>query len=486
MSSNFRWKYAAYPVVILFVFLFFGLLTKKLSNRLEESSSIQNVTDEIYVYSGYRVSDDEIRIVLVKNDQSNVQIFYSIGHNQRTESKVLQVECQRSGECPAKFSPSCLLSGYVGTIRDSELIDKEVSVVRLSTDRKEYTLRVRDVRMNSKKKHKLGVCVQPIFVYADWPQLIQFFEYWLDAGATKFYIYRESYSQEVQRIFDFYKANSHAEIELIDWSKLPSRDTWYRKHFDPNSSWYRLEAFLAIFDCMQRARGQVHYVAQSDLDEIFYVNSARSLIDYLQWMEKRNPSMASLNFLSRRVKVPNYWDKIGHLFDFNFGSIREVEFEKLVFRRDYYSKNIYIPERVCCSINECSLEFQVKRFDIHMRRETELIDGTNSSYVHLNVSVHDALVLHFRRVNSSIFLWQESELSSELESWAHRLERNYLRRLDVDRTGVGSGDDERCRKEQYEKKMERCYSLLPCEWAVKSEFMGHLEWYTAPNTWGVI
>ncbi|KAI6212525.1 protein of unknown function DUF23 domain-containing protein [Aphelenchoides besseyi] len=450
-----------------------------------ESLLNQNVTDEIYVYSGYRVSDDEIRIALVKNDHSNVRTFYSIGPNRRTEPKVLQVECQRSGECPAKFSPLCLLSGYVGTIRDSKLIDKEVSVVRLSTDRKEYTLRVRDVRMNSKKKHKLGVCVQPIFVYADWPQLIQFFEYWLDAGATKFYIYRESYSQEVQRIFDFYKANSHAEIELIDWSKLPSRDTWYQKHFDPNSSWYRLEAFLAIFDCMQRARGQVHYVAQSDLDEIFYVNSARSLIDYLQWMEKRNPSMASLNFLSRRVKVPNYWDKIGHPVDFNFGSIREVEFEKLVFRRDYYSKNIYITERV-------------KRFDIHMRRETELIDGTNSSYVHLNVSVHDALVLHFRRVNSSIFLWQESELSSELESWAHRLERNYLRRLDLDRTGVVATKKwsnvgikvlemvERCRKEQYEKKMERCCSLLPCEWAVKSEFMGQLEWYTAPNTWGVI
>lgn len=55
---------------------------------------------------------------------------------------------------------------------------------------------------------------------------------------------------QVQRVLDFYSINSRADIELIEWSKLPSRDVV----IDPNLYWYRLEAFMAIFDCMHRTR----------------------------------------------------------------------------------------------------------------------------------------------------------------------------------------------------------------------------------------
>lgn len=51
-------------------------------------------------------------------------------------------------------------------------------------------------------------------------------------------------------------------------------------------------------------RWNVHYVAQSDLDEIFQVNTDISLLKYLYWLESKHPAMASANFMSRRVKVP--------------------------------------------------------------------------------------------------------------------------------------------------------------------------------------
>ena len=152
----------------------------------------------------------------------------------------------------------------------------------------------------------------------DYTLLIQFFEYWLQEGATKFYVYWESFSEEVQDILNFYTATSGADIELVNWSRLPttaedndSLDT------NPNAFWFRLEVFLGIFDCMHRARytdskqlqgnyhlfrNNVKFIAQSDLDEMFHINN-RTLLEYLEEMSTKHPKMVDLQFLSKRVRM---------------------------------------------------------------------------------------------------------------------------------------------------------------------------------------
>ena len=103
--------------------------------------------------------------------------------------------------------------------------------------------------------HKLGVCLQPVYFATDYTLFIQFFEYWLSQGATKFYIYWESFSPEVQDILQFYIETSGADIELVRWSELPIiKGKRGDLETNPNSYWFRLEVFLAIFDCMHRAR----------------------------------------------------------------------------------------------------------------------------------------------------------------------------------------------------------------------------------------
>lgn len=49
-------------------------------------------------------------------------------------------------------------------------------------------------------EHTLAVCVQPMVLMADWPVLLQFFEAWIEQGATKFYIYRNSHTPEVRSL----------------------------------------------------------------------------------------------------------------------------------------------------------------------------------------------------------------------------------------------------------------------------------------------
>lgn len=73
-----------------------------------------------------------------------------------------------------------------------------VSDTMLAAHLKSQTFR--DVRPHNLTEylHKLGVCIQPIYMHAEFPLFIQFFEHWLARGATKFYIYRHSHSKEVR------------------------------------------------------------------------------------------------------------------------------------------------------------------------------------------------------------------------------------------------------------------------------------------------
>lgn len=154
--------------------------------------------------------------------------------------------------------------------------------------------------------------------------------------------------------------------------------------------------------------------------------------------------------------------------------------------------------------------FQVKRFDIHFQRETEVISSRlNLSFVHMNASVHHGLVLHLRRTDS-IFSWSESNPSRELIVLARKWEKTYLRRLMADRTGICKallstlllnsvdGRDwtnvgfqltnsiEQCRQEQHNKRMECCYSLSKCERILLDEQFSILTWHRANDSWSVV
>lgn len=90
----------------------------------------------------------------------------------------------------------------------------------------------------------------------DYTLLIHFFEYWINEKATKFFIYWESFSEEIRDIINFYIKTSGISIELIDWSLLPITvsETNNNTKSNPNGYWYRLEGFLSIFDCLHRSR----------------------------------------------------------------------------------------------------------------------------------------------------------------------------------------------------------------------------------------
>lgn len=114
----------------------------------------------------------------------------------------------------------------------------------------------RDTRQKSAPAFELGVCVQPIYLHTDFSAFVQFFEFWLAENATKFYVYRESYSKEVGELLDFYAQQPGVSFEFIDWTSLPMRKepNEHKSGLNPNRNWFRLEVFMSIFDCVHRAK----------------------------------------------------------------------------------------------------------------------------------------------------------------------------------------------------------------------------------------
>lgn len=145
--------------------------------------------------------------------------------------------------------------------------------------------------------------------------LILFLEYWLYQQVTVFYIYYESISSEILEIIKFYqKIHKNIVIELVEWSKFSNnknettinKGSSYSNYstINVNDLSYRLEPEIAIFDCMHRTRKTVNYVVQTDLDEIIQINGKMKVLDYLKWLNKENPNMASVNFQSQKVRIP--------------------------------------------------------------------------------------------------------------------------------------------------------------------------------------
>ncbi|VDN57299.1 unnamed protein product [Dracunculus medinensis] len=164
---------------------------------------------------------------------------------------------------------------------------------------------VQDARIKFKKKqHSLAVCLQPIFLLADWTLLVQFFETWIAQGATKFYAYMHSAVPEVDKLLKMYENDPNIAIERIDWAPLPTYDPSASR--DPNNRLYRTEAITAINDCVLKARSIAKYVVSSDLDEIIVPLKTTSLLTLLDEFTKKHRNIAAMIIRSSYA----YWQVI--------------------------------------------------------------------------------------------------------------------------------------------------------------------------------
>ena len=179
---------------------------------------------------------------------------------------------------------------------------------------KTLSVPVTDARPIFPLKHYLGVCLQPIFYLISPKSVITYFEYWILQGASIFYIYRHSWSAEVDNVFKFYAKHPRITVQLIDWPDLPREDSGDTDSINRNQFFRRLEFSLAMADCVYRSRRETQFLAMTDLDEQIYIGSGGTVKEFIHSKASRDTaalwlSSAKIVDTSNSTQIWNFLQK---------------------------------------------------------------------------------------------------------------------------------------------------------------------------------
>ncbi|GMT11977.1 hypothetical protein PFISCL1PPCAC_3274, partial [Pristionchus fissidentatus] len=313
-------------------------------------SGRQNI-DGIYVKDAYRTADNEIRILYFQNIALRPILKF---WNGATWAELSQT---RVDPLMALFL-RCEVEAHIGVAQLVNISNATESIflsTAISTEK--HRVKVLDVRppprfgaVEYHYPHKLGVCLQPIYYHADWTLFVQYFEFWLASGATKFYIYPHSASRPVKAILDFYQRKLGSNMEIIAWPDLPvSSRRRGDFHHDPNTRVFQVGIHAAINDCLLRARYQVKYVSMLDLDEILHVPNGNFIVDELESLALDYPEMgtASLQWVYAEQENENRDARFPHEIGFDsFASIKKPAKNRVFSVYTDFRKVIQRPERV--------------------------------------------------------------------------------------------------------------------------------------------
>ncbi len=142
-------------------------------------------------------------------------------------------------------------------------------------------------RRSAPQKHELIICYTQLWNnYGNTLRIVEFVEFQRILGASKFYIYNQSITEEVDKVLRYY--TEHLDFTVLPWDF--SGDTG--KNFYDNAK------TAIINDCYYRASfiDNVKYIAIMDIDEILMpLDRNKNLLDFLR--EQDRNSTNSFSFL---------------------------------------------------------------------------------------------------------------------------------------------------------------------------------------------
>uniref|UniRef100_A0A158Q720 Glycosyltransferase family 92 protein n=1 Tax=Elaeophora elaphi TaxID=1147741 RepID=A0A158Q720_9BILA len=270
--------------------------------------------DKTYVMAAYITSSSVIRLTTIRKCKTIVRLRFHLKTNQ-SEFLTIPLIHKPILKCPWFYATKCDFVGYFAITMRRKDLDQllmashkkfpKAYISRVDRPSLQVPVVLQEARVipNRPRKHYLAVCLQPIFLLADWTLLVQFFEIWIAQGVTKFCVYVQSMTPEVDALLRVYEHSKDVEVERINWAPLPtagaaSHDNATSHNNDPNLRIYRTEVTTSINDCLLRSRGHAKYVISSDLDEIVVTNKGSSLLKLLDSLQAKFKKSAAFVFRS--------------------------------------------------------------------------------------------------------------------------------------------------------------------------------------------
>lgn len=163
----------------------------------------------VYVVSAYLIRDNFLRVILLQDCRKATNVTASFIDGENTIEVTTSNLTEINDGCPYKYDRNCVFDGiYAEFELPTKLIGDRVT---LSAERDNQssstTVTVRRSTPSGRRRHHLAVCLPALFYYTDTIQLIEFIENWLLAGATKFFIYWQAISPQIEEILTLYKVS---------------------------------------------------------------------------------------------------------------------------------------------------------------------------------------------------------------------------------------------------------------------------------------
>uniref|UniRef100_A0A914VQ05 Glycosyltransferase family 92 protein n=1 Tax=Plectus sambesii TaxID=2011161 RepID=A0A914VQ05_9BILA len=179
-----------------------------------------------------------------------------------------------------------------------------------------------------------------MFLFVDWITLVQHIETYLQIGVTKFFIYVQTISPEVDLILKIYR--EAGVVELLPWPPFPYSES--QDSLNANNVVYRADLVTAINDCILRVRPLSDFALFTDVDEI--ISSLSNNVSLINLFENGFTSskssastVGSLMFRSATVRVPPIKDKEQmDVLSISFDSLSRIEHEGKIWQAGAMSK----------------------------------------------------------------------------------------------------------------------------------------------------
>ncbi|CAP30599.2 Protein CBG11350 [Caenorhabditis briggsae] len=310
--------------LILFIFIFysyepdFGLL-ETIGGILsilagEPINASFPITFYQSAYVDYRFNPPRLRIFTlnkcVKNNQFLLSDLHLNGNNSAPVRKKIYGK-PLDGHCPSIYIPasSCLYVPYTFSITLKQNEDPKNVVLYFEMTKVIQYFQVTiflgsgKVELNVQKIYKkstegITVCLQPVYYFSQWQNIVLYIEAWRAQGATRFIVYFHSATKETWKTLEYYR--DLGLIEIKSWPSFPSLPADIADKYPKiDDSVFILSYFMAMNICILDIKTTIGTVA--DFDEVMVPTNGR-LLDYAT-KEMMGTKVGALSFENHYISL---------------------------------------------------------------------------------------------------------------------------------------------------------------------------------------
>ncbi|PIC22531.1 hypothetical protein B9Z55_016548 [Caenorhabditis nigoni] len=218
------------------------------------------------------------------------------------------------GYCPSIFIPASSCFYVPHTFSIALKPNEDPKKVTLFLDNRKVELDVQKVY--KKSTEGITVCLQPVYYYSQWQNIVLYIEAWRAQGATRFIVNFHSATKETWKVLEYYR--DLGLIEIKSWPSFPSLPADIADKYPKiDNSVYVLSYFMAMNICILDIKTTIGTVA--DFDEVMVPKNGR-LVDYAT-KEMADANVGALYFEN------NYVLFTPKIYTSNFSGVASPKFQ---------------------------------------------------------------------------------------------------------------------------------------------------------------